>query len=497
MKAGVSHAELETEALWTSLEDEAVLQCVAEFGLSRFGSSRNSSSWAATARRLPGRSDRSIRNRWLTLQDPRLRGGRPPPPHDPEPAPRIAPSPPTHGPADGNLKPTSFDGGLNGGHRPGWQPVWVVSLVVPANWLPGRKLAVTLEDGGRLVITPPDDATPGMPLKFQVPASDSASMRGASPATRTYSREAEATTPPSSASNWGAERPQSVELGPKSQLSDITTGLSTRNSLRLPKRDAYYRDAVLSSVRSPPAGTLERHGGAFRAKQDARARARTLPAMEKSKEAQAALLGQNSKLFALSARAIAGDRDTLCGGGHVPRVLAARACPTCGLNRSYSMHSLPSMCADCLRAARVQARCRAVPGVRHPLLKPKAVSTPGLNVAGRACDAAARDAARPVEANDPRRAQSASARHSSASGAPQTKRQRSEASPGTAGGLLRGKHMKTFLGAGTASSAARPLFDAPASSRTGSRMMPATAPPLLPAGPFPQAAGRDSSLLRP
>ena len=181
----------------------------------------------------------------------------------------------------------------------------------------------------------------------------------------------------------------------------------------------------------------------------------------------------------------------------MPRVLAARACPTCGLSRSYSMHSLPSMCADCLRAARVQARCRAVPGVRHPLLKPKAVSTPGLNVAGRACDAAARDAARPVEANDPRRAQSASARHSSASGAPQTKRQRSEASPGTAGGLLRGKHMKTFLGAGTASSAARPLFDAPASSRTGSRMMPATAPPLLPAGPFPQAAGRDSSLLRP
>ena len=454
MQAGAPHAELETEASWTRTEDEAVLQCVAKFGLS---SCTEDEAVLHCAARLPGRSEHSIRNRWLTLQDLRSRAGHLPPPHHLEPAPWIAPSPPTHWPADGHLMPTSFDGaGLNGGHHPSWQPVWVVSMVVPADWRPGRKLAMTLVDGGRVIITPPDDATPGMPLKCHVPASGPASMRAASPAT--YSREAEARTLPFSASSaWGAERPQLVELGPKSHLSNSeTAGLERNCSLdrgRSPKRDAHHRDPVLSSVRSPP-GILERPGGAFRATRGAGARARTLPAMEKSKAA--ALLGRNAKLVALSARAIAGDRDALCGAGHVPQVLPTRACPTCGLNRSCSMHSLQSMCTNCLKAARVQASAwrapsgstgrapvevlpLAVPGVRHPLLKPKAVSTLGLDVAGRARDAAV-PMPWPVGADDPRRAQGAVARHYSASsGAPQTKRQRSEASPGTAGGRSRGE----------------------------------------------------------
>ena len=44
-------------------------------------------------------------------------------------------------------------------------------MVIPADWQPGVKLATTLENGQRVIITPPDGAKPGMSLEFNVPAS--------------------------------------------------------------------------------------------------------------------------------------------------------------------------------------------------------------------------------------------------------------------------------------------------------------------------------------
>ena len=432
MQTALGRPELETEVerLWNCIEDEAVLQCVADFGLDGRGrlvlaDRELHSSWRAeTTRRLPGRSDRSIHARWWSLQETRWWRGQATPLRQPETTPWIAPSPPTHWSAD-----TSFSGGLNGGHHPGWKPVWVVSMVVPANWRPGRRMATTLQGGVRVIITPPDDAIPGMALKCRVPASDPASMTEPSP--RIYLRDAESTPESSSASSRRTKLSRSAEWGQLHPSSSKTTDLSVRN---------YPIPSARCSVRSR-SGTMERPARAFdAAKQGAGARARAVAAMEKS--AEVAPAGKNAKLVALSAQAIAEDRGAdegaLCGARHVRQLLPARACPTCGLARSYSQHSLPSICTDCLRAVRVQARCRAVPGVRHPLLKPKVA---------RDQIAPAHDTAVispwPAQADDSQRAQNESA-GPVAYGAPQAKRQRSEASPGTAGGLLRGKHMKAF-----------------------------------------------------
>eukprot|EP00964_Phaeocystis_antarctica_P141524 scaffold106588_cov63-Phaeocystis_antarctica.AAC.3 len=46
-----------------------------------------------------------------------------------------------------------------------------LEVVIPADWTNGVKLATTMENGQRVIITPPDGAKPGMSLEFNVPAS--------------------------------------------------------------------------------------------------------------------------------------------------------------------------------------------------------------------------------------------------------------------------------------------------------------------------------------
>ena len=406
-------AELEAELkAWTRDEDVVIWQRWSELGPDlRKRSCFTSSWWADTARRLPGRTYHSIHARWSVLQQDAAHGydtnARGPPP------------PPVHWPTDTELLRNSFNGGLNGGDMAtmlGWQPVWVVSMVVPANWRPGRKLATTLKGGVRVIITPPDDATPGMPIKCQVPVPASEIQGGERSSTPSlspgaapiYLREAVEAKPGPSSSNWGAERFWPAESR-KSHL---------KNSAQSIKPSVRWR------VRPQP-GTLvqERPAGAFDPVERG-AVGRAIAATGKSEEA--AFLGRNSKLAALAAMAVAKDRGAnggaLCGSSrHVQRLLLARPCPTCDLAQPYSQHSFPSVCTGCLRA--LQPLVHAVPGKHPPRLKPRVVRdqiAPAL--------AAAAIAAWKVEAD--------------ADEAPEAKKQRSEASPGTVGGLLRGKHRK-------------------------------------------------------
>lgn len=259
---------------WTREEDELVWQC-AEMRHGRL----------ETARLLPGRSDDAIQKRWWKLQDIAAHA-RVQAPTRPPPRAHAAPAPRT--PANELLVPT-----------------WVVSLVIPANWKPGMKMATTLKNGRRVIITPPDDAKPGMPLKCKVPATEADAPASA-----------DAPAP-------AAKRVEEVKPRRAEEFDTATKGTG--------------------------------------------ACAGTVAAREQSEEV--APFGRNSgKLAALSARAIAedqGPRDTLCGARQVRRLPLARPCPACGLTLSRSTLSLPSLCTDCLRA--LQPKVLAVPGVRHPL----------------------------------------------------------------------------------------------------------------------------------
>ena len=259
---------------WTREEDELVWQC-AEMGHGRL----------ETARLLPGRSDDAIQKRWWKLQDIAAHA-RVQAPTRPPPRAHAAPAPRT--PANELLVPT-----------------WVVSLVIPANWKPGMKMATTLKNGRRVIITPPDDAKPGMPLKCKVPATE-------------------------------ADAPASADApAPAAKM--------------------------VEEVRPRRAGAFDT------ATKGTGACASEVAAREQSEEL--APFGRNSgKLAALSARAISedrGPRDTLCGARQVRRLPLARPCPACGLTLSRSTLSLTSLCADCLRA--VQPKVLSVPAVRHPL----------------------------------------------------------------------------------------------------------------------------------
>lgn len=260
---------------WTREEDELVWQC-AEMGHGRL----------ETARLLPGRSDDAIQKRWWKLQDIAAHA-RVQAPTRPPPRAHAAPAPRT--PANELLVPT-----------------WVVSLVVPANWKPGMKMATTLKNGRRVIITPPDDAKPGMPLKCKVPATE-------------------------------ADAPASADApAPAAKMVE----------------EVKARRAGAFDTATEGTGACAGDGAA----------------REQSEEL--APFGRNSgKLAALSARAIAeehrGPGDSLCGARQVRRLPLARPCPACGLTLSRSTLSLPSLCADCLRALR--PKVFSVPGVRHPL----------------------------------------------------------------------------------------------------------------------------------
>ena len=43
-----------------------------------------------------------------------------------------------------------------------------LEVVIPADWKDGVKLATTLENGQRIIITPPDGAKPGMSREFDL-----------------------------------------------------------------------------------------------------------------------------------------------------------------------------------------------------------------------------------------------------------------------------------------------------------------------------------------
>ena len=43
-----------------------------------------------------------------------------------------------------------------------------LEVVIPADWKDGVKLATTLENGQRVIITPPDGAKPGMSLELDL-----------------------------------------------------------------------------------------------------------------------------------------------------------------------------------------------------------------------------------------------------------------------------------------------------------------------------------------
>ena len=329
---------------WTRVEDEVISVCT-KLGHGKLEADR----------RLPGRSDDAIQNRWSRLQAPtHLRG------------PQLLPQTP----ANDLLVPT-----------------WVVSLVIPANWRPGMKMATTLKNGRRVIITPPNDAKPGMPLKCKVLAT-AADTPTSTQAPAPVAKTVEVDTP--RPWNRGAEEVQEA----KGRHSHLSSSNATGASLKV-KSSGCLGDR-----------SNARHTGAFNtATKGAGPCATTIAAQEQSEEA-ALLQRNNAKLAALSARAIGitevrGSLGALCDPRQVRRLLLARACPACRLALPRSTLPLPSLCTDCLRA--LQPNVLAVPSVRHPLVRPKGMP------------------AWPVEADEDE--------------APQTKRLRSEAPPETRGGL--------------------------------------------------------------
>lgn len=60
----------------------------------------------------------------------------------------------------------------SGGVKPATREV-----IVPASWRPGVRLVTTLDDGVKLVITPPSHCTPGMAVEFDVPLREKAASR--------------------------------------------------------------------------------------------------------------------------------------------------------------------------------------------------------------------------------------------------------------------------------------------------------------------------------
>ena len=184
---------------WTREEDELVRQC-AEMGHGRH----------ETARLLPGRSDDAIQKRWWKLQDIAAHA-RVQAPTRPPPRAHAAPAPRT--PANHDLL----------------VPTWVVSLVIPANWKPGMKMATTLKNGRRVIITPPDDAKPGMPLKCKVPAIEAEAPASANPPAPA-AKMVEDVKPRRAGAVAGdvAARQQSKELAPFGRNSGKLAALAAR-----------------------------------------------------------------------------------------------------------------------------------------------------------------------------------------------------------------------------------------------------------------------------
>jgi len=86
--------------------------------------------------------------------------------------------PPDAGPPEGAVSSAAADSSIvvertnAGGAKPTTREV-----IVPASWRPGVRLVTTLDDGVKLVITPPSNCTPGMAVEFDVPLRDKAATR--------------------------------------------------------------------------------------------------------------------------------------------------------------------------------------------------------------------------------------------------------------------------------------------------------------------------------
>ena len=137
-----------------------------------------------------------------------------------------------------------------------------LEVVIPADWTNGVKLATTMENGQRVIITPPDGAKPGMSLEFNVPASMAegllASPQAAAPPQPAPVAPAAPTAPDHQGSGaqqyWPPavlEAPQEPEAPPARAAAVVERGTEQAAAQAVPstvKVPASYSKSALSEI---------------------------------------------------------------------------------------------------------------------------------------------------------------------------------------------------------------------------------------------------------